>query len=85
MARVTDFHGDDDFDVVIDDSRVSGVGNQSILSILLDRVSGRSIPNGALLLGLERVNLEGFVVNSHTSPFDLSVFGFEPSDIKAAP
>jgi hypothetical protein len=24
------------------------------------------------------VNLQGFVVNSHSSPFDLSVFGFEP-------
>jgi len=31
------------------------------------------------------VNLQGFVVNSHTSAFDLSVFGFEPQPIIAAP
>jgi hypothetical protein len=30
------------------------------------------------------VNLQGFVVNSHTGPFDLSVFGFEPQEIKAS-
>jgi hypothetical protein len=30
------------------------------------------------------VNLQGFVVNSHTGPFDLSVFGFEPQPIKAS-
>src|ERR1043165_4638889 len=28
--------------------------------------------------GADAVNLEGFVVNSHTGPFDVSVFGFEP-------
>ncbi len=31
------------------------------------------------------VNIQGFVVNSHTSPFDLSVFGFDPQPIVAAP
>lgn len=30
------------------------------------------------------VALQGFVVNAHTSPFDVSVFGFEPEMIKAA-
>jgi hypothetical protein len=30
------------------------------------------------------VNLQGFVVNSHTSAFDLSVFGFEPQPLAAA-
>jgi len=30
------------------------------------------------------VNVQGFVVNSHTSPFDLSVFGFEPQPLQAA-
>jgi len=30
------------------------------------------------------VKLQGFVVNAHTSPFDLSVFGFEPQPIAAA-
>ena len=30
------------------------------------------------------VNLQGFVVNSHTGPFDLSVFGFDPQPITAA-
>jgi hypothetical protein len=30
------------------------------------------------------VNLQGFVVNSHTGPFDLSVFGFEPQPLKSA-
>ena len=31
------------------------------------------------------VNIQGFVVNSHTNAFDLSVFGFEPQPITAAP
>lgn len=30
------------------------------------------------------VNLQGFVVNSHTNAFDLSVFGFDPQPITAA-
>lgn len=30
------------------------------------------------------VNLQGFVVNSHTSPFDVSVFGFEPTPIASS-
>jgi hypothetical protein len=30
------------------------------------------------------VKLQGFVVNSHTSAFDLSVFGFEPQPLAAA-
>src|SRR5207249_2879173 len=33
----------------------------------------------------DAVNLQAFVVNSHTSAFDLSVFGFEPQPILAAP
>jgi hypothetical protein len=31
------------------------------------------------------IAIQGFVVNSHSGPFDLSVFGFEPQEIKAAP
>jgi hypothetical protein len=31
------------------------------------------------------VNIQGFITNSHTSPFDLSVFGFEPQPLTAAP
>ena len=31
----------------------------------------------------DAVNLQGFVVNSHTSAFDLSVFGFQPQEIQA--
>lgn len=31
----------------------------------------------------ESVNLQGFVVNSHTSPFDLSVIGFNPEEVRA--
>jgi hypothetical protein len=30
------------------------------------------------------VALQGFVVNSHTSAFDVSVFGFEPQELKGA-
>jgi hypothetical protein len=30
------------------------------------------------------VNLQGFVVNAHTGPFDLSVFGFEPQPLDAS-
>ena len=33
--------------------------------------------------GEEEVNLQGFVVNAHTSAFDLSVFGFDPVPIQA--
>jgi hypothetical protein len=32
----------------------------------------------------DAVSLQGFVVNSHTSAFDLSVFGFQPEEVKAA-
>jgi hypothetical protein len=39
-------------------------------------VVGGADPNG--------VSLQGFVVNSHTGPFDLSVFGFDPQPIAAA-
>jgi hypothetical protein len=39
-------------------------------------VVGGSDPDG--------VNLQGFVVNSHSGPFDLSVFGFEPQPLGAA-
>lgn len=31
------------------------------------------------------VNLQGFVVNSHSGPFDLSVFGFLPEEIRSTP
>lgn len=30
-----------------------------------------------------QVNMQGFIVNSHTSAFDLSVFGFEPQPLAA--
>ena len=39
-------------------------------------IVGGSDPDG--------VQLQGFVVNAHTSPFDLSVFGFTPEEVKAA-
>lgn len=42
---------------------------------------------GVLVVGgqdPDGVNLQGFVVNAHTSPFDLSVFGFEPVPISTA-
>lgn len=32
----------------------------------------------------DQVSLQGFVVNAHTSPFDLSVFGFNPQELTAA-
>ena len=32
----------------------------------------------------DAVKLQGFVVNSHTGPFDVSVFGFEPQTLKGA-
>ena len=35
--------------------------------------------------GDENVHLGGFISNSKTSPFDLSVFGFEPVELKAVP
>jgi hypothetical protein len=42
---------------------------------------GVIVVNGADPAG---VNLQGFVVNAHTGPFDLSVFGFEPQPLTAA-
>lgn len=33
---------------------------------------------------VDQVSLQGFVVNSHTNAFDLSVFGFSPVEIQAA-
>jgi hypothetical protein len=41
---------------------------------------------GVVTIGGDSANvgLESFVVNAHTSPFDLSVFGFEPQPIEAA-
>jgi hypothetical protein len=41
---------------------------------------------GVIVVGgdMENINLQGFVVNSHTSAFDLSVFGFEPVPIQAS-
>lgn len=32
---------------------------------------------------VENVNVQGFVVNSHTNAFDLSVFGFTPEEVRA--
>lgn len=42
---------------------------------------------GIIVVGgdTDGVSLQGFVVNSHTSPFDLSVFGFEPQPLTAVP
>ena len=34
--------------------------------------------------GPGEVNMQGFVVNSHTSPLHLSVFGFTPEEVRAA-
>jgi hypothetical protein len=41
---------------------------------------------GILVVGgdVGNVNVQGFVVNAHTSPFDVSVFGFDPVPISAA-
>src|SRR4030095_1439585 len=33
----------------------------------------------------DAINIQGFVVNSHTGPFDLSVFGFDPVPLDSAP
>lgn len=49
--------------------------------------AGVKLGFGVLVVGgqdPDGVNLQGFVVNAHTSPFDLSVFGFEPEPIAAA-
>ena len=35
--------------------------------------------------GADAVNVESFVVNSHTGPFDVSVFGFDPQVVTSAP
>lgn len=32
---------------------------------------------------VEKVSLQGFIVNSHTNAFDLSVFGFTPQEVRA--
>ena len=55
-----------------------------------DRAGGFPTPQGVvtgygvIVVGGhdDGVAIQGFVVNSHTSPFDLSVFGFEPQEIK---
>ena len=42
---------------------------------------------GVLVAGgdsADGVNLQGFVVNSHTGAFDLSVFRFEPTPLRVA-
>lgn len=33
---------------------------------------------------VDQVNVQGFVVNSHTSAFDVSVFGFTPEEVRSA-
>ncbi len=43
---------------------------------------------GVLVVGgadADKVAVQGFIVNSHSSSFDLSVFGFEPTPITATP
>jgi hypothetical protein len=49
--------------------------------------AGVKLGFGVLVVGgqdPDGVNLQGFVVNSHTSPSDLSVFAFEPQPLQAA-
>ena len=47
--------------------------------------SGVKLGFGVIVVGgdVDAVQLQGFVVNSHTNPFDVSVFGFEPQPIAA--
>jgi hypothetical protein len=40
--------------------------------------------HGLLVVPSDRVAAQGYVVNSHSGPLDLSVFGFEPVPIAAA-
>lgn len=54
---------------------------------LVDAAGG--MPNfvfghGLIVVPSDKVSVQGFVVNAHTSPFDLAVFGFEPQPIAAA-
>jgi hypothetical protein len=56
-------------------------------------VDAGGFPAGRVVLGFgvivvggadpDGVNLQGFVVNSHTSAFDVSVFGFVPEEVRA--
>ncbi len=63
--------------VVIDDLITAAGGFNAAVKLGFGiLVVGGSDPDG--------VNLQGFVVNSHTSAFDLSVFGFDPQPISAA-
>ncbi len=61
------------------------------MTLLLEMAHARSTPRLSWASGWscggndpDGVNVQGFVVNSHTSPFDLSVFGFEPEVLRAS-
>jgi hypothetical protein len=53
----------------------------------IDPPTGIKLGFGIIVVGgadSDNVNLQGSIVNSHTGPLDLSVFGFEPQPISAA-
>lgn len=52
-----------------------GISESTVVSACALIVTGGDVGN---------VNLQGFMVNAHTSPFDLAVFGFEPEPLGAA-
>lgn len=46
----------------------------------------RSVVTGYAVItsrGSTEVAMQGFVINSHTGPFDLSVFGFTPEEVRS--
>jgi hypothetical protein len=71
---------------------VGGSANRKLQIVVDDLLSAKGTFNVALGYGVlvvggddpTHVAVQGFVVNSHTSAFDLSVFGFAPVEISAA-
>jgi len=65
--------------LVVDDEIVAkgGFGTENLKLGFGVLVIGGTDPQG--------VNIQGFVINAHTSPFDLSVFGFEAQPILGEP
>ena len=67
-----------------------GSGNRSLalsLEELADATGGMAnfvFGHALIVVPSDKVAVQGFVVNSHTGPFDLAVFGFEPTPIAAA-
>jgi hypothetical protein len=57
-----------------------------IIEDCIDPLTGIKLGFGIIVVGgadPDNVALQGFVVNSHTGPLDLSVFGFDPQPINA--